>query len=173
MKVDVKTIVFSSLFAALVLLATMFLRIQAFSGGGYLHVGDAFVFAAGAALPLPFAMAVVAIGAGLADVFVGLAIYAPWTIVIKVICATVIWLLLNRGGSFNRIITALCICAIISMVGYFIAIMTIINTDAALLSILETAGQVVVGGVIFLGLWPIVQMLKGRNPGDAFKSPEK
>lgn len=79
-----KLVVLSALLAALVFLTTAYiLHIPVGGNGGYVHVGDAFIYLAAVLLPTPYAMAAAAIGAGLADVATGAAIWAIPTIIIK------------------------------------------------------------------------------------------
>ena len=51
------------------------------------HVGDGFLYLAASLLPAPFAAAAGAIGAGLADLLSGYGIWAPGTVIIKVLTA--------------------------------------------------------------------------------------
>ncbi len=75
-------IVMSAMFAALVAGLTFFPAIP-IPGGGYVHLGDAMIYIAASFLPMPFAMAVAAIGGGLADLLSGFAAYAPFTVIVK------------------------------------------------------------------------------------------
>lgn len=79
-----RLIVLAALLAALVFLTTAYiLHIPVGGNGGYVHVGDAFIYLAAVILPTPYAMAAAAIGAGLADVATGAAIWAIPTMIIK------------------------------------------------------------------------------------------
>ena len=74
----------SAMFAAMVTVTTAYLfHIPIGSNGGYIHVGDAFIYLAAAFLPLPYAAAASAVGAALADVLTGAAVYAIPTLIIK------------------------------------------------------------------------------------------
>ena len=75
-------IVISAMFAALVTGLTFFPKIP-IPGGGYVHLGDAMIYIAASFLPMPYAMAVAAIGGGLADLLSGFAVYIPFTVVVK------------------------------------------------------------------------------------------
>ena len=72
----------SAMFAALVAGLTFFPAIP-IPGGGYVHLGDAMIYIAASFLPMPYAMAVAAIGGGLADLLSGFAAYAPFTVIVK------------------------------------------------------------------------------------------
>lgn len=79
-----RLIVLAALLASLVFLATAYiLHIPVGGNGGYVHVGDAFIYLAAVLLPTPYAIAAAAIGAGLADIATGAAIWAIPTMIIK------------------------------------------------------------------------------------------
>ena len=82
---DLRMICLSGIFAALVFVVTAYLHIPTYNG--YVHVGDGFIFLAACILPMPYAVFVGAAGAMLADVLTGYAIWAPGSIVIKVVTA--------------------------------------------------------------------------------------
>ena len=63
----IRTITVTAVFAALIFLATAYLPRLPFPGG-YVHVGDAFIYLAACMLPTPWACAAGAIGAGLAAI---------------------------------------------------------------------------------------------------------
>jgi uncharacterized repeat protein (TIGR04002 family) len=71
--------------AALIYVFTAYVHVPSFKG--YTHVGDGFLYLAACLLPTPYAAAAGAIGAGLADVLSGYAIWAPGTVIIKAVTA--------------------------------------------------------------------------------------
>ncbi len=74
----------TSLFAAMVFIFTAYIfHIPIGTNGGYIHIGDAFIFMAGSFLPGPYAELAAAIGAGFADFMTGGALWLPATIIIK------------------------------------------------------------------------------------------
>lgn len=77
-----KLIVMTAVFAAVIYVATMFIKVP-MPLSGYAHLGDAFIFLAASILPLPYAMAAGAIGAGIADFTSPYAIWTIATIIIK------------------------------------------------------------------------------------------
>lgn len=81
MKKHVKTLCLSGLFTALVFVFTAFFHVP--SHTGYTHIGDAFVYLAACLLPLPYALFVGAVGAALADLLTGFALWVPASLVIK------------------------------------------------------------------------------------------
>jgi uncharacterized repeat protein (TIGR04002 family) len=81
MKSNIKILCLSGIFTALVFVFTAFLHIP--SHTGYTHVGDAFIYLAACLLPFPYALFVGAVGAMLADLLTGFALWAPASILIK------------------------------------------------------------------------------------------
>ena len=81
----IRLLTLTALFAALIFLLTAYLHIP--SANGYTHIGDAFVYLAGALLPPGYAAAAGAIGAALADLMTGYAFWAPASILIKALTA--------------------------------------------------------------------------------------
>ncbi len=72
-------------YAALIYVFTAFLHIPHWTG--YVHVGDGILFLAASMLPPGYAAAAGVIGAGLADILSGYAIWAPGTVIIKSLTA--------------------------------------------------------------------------------------
>lgn len=76
--------VMASLFAALIFVVTAYvLHIPTPATGGYVHLGDAFVYLAASMLPAPYAIAAAGIGEALSDLLTGGAAFALPTLVIK------------------------------------------------------------------------------------------
>ena len=113
----IKLMCLSGIFSALVFVVTAYLHIPTYNG--YVHCGDGFIFIAACLLPTPYAVAVGALGALLADVLTGFAIWAPGSMVIKGLLA-----LLFTCKS-KRIVTArnlmmLLPAALVSAGGYYL-----------------------------------------------------
>ena len=68
---------------AMVMIATTFFKIP--NAMGYIHLGDGFVLLAAIILPKKYACFAGGVGAGLADIYGGYAVWAPWTLVIKIV----------------------------------------------------------------------------------------
>ena len=60
-------LVTAALFAAAIAVMTAYLLHIPLPTGGYIHLGDALIYLAACLLPVPYAAAAAAIGAGLAD----------------------------------------------------------------------------------------------------------
>lgn len=115
--VGYKHYIFSAMFAALILMGTMFIQVP--SVNGYVHIGDSFIYLAAAFLPLPFSIFAAGLGAGLADILSGYVIYAPFTFVIKGLMAA---FFSSKGEKlFNtRNAVAMFIAGCINILGYYI-----------------------------------------------------
>ena len=75
----------AAIFTALVFVVTAYLHIP--TSNGYIHVGDGLIYLAACILPWPYAVAVGAGGALLADCLTGFAIWAPGSVIIKSLTA--------------------------------------------------------------------------------------
>ncbi len=74
----------TALFAAIICLSTAYLfHITIPATGGYIHLGDAFIYFAACFLPLPYAAVAAAVGSGLADLLSGAPQWIVFTVVIK------------------------------------------------------------------------------------------
>lgn len=80
-KNKIRLMCLTGLLTAIVYIFTAYLHIP--SHTGYTHVGDGFIYLAACILPLPYAAAVGALGALLADCLTGFAIWAPGSVIIK------------------------------------------------------------------------------------------
>lgn len=112
-------LVFSALMAALVLVVTrLSMPIGSF---GYIHMGDAMIYLAVLILPLPYALPAAAIGAGLADLTSGYAIYIIPTVLIKsaMVLAAKGLIKLSKKPIVQDVL--ICATGVITMVGYYIA----------------------------------------------------
>ncbi len=76
--------VLTALFGALIFVVTAYvLHIPTPATGGYIHLGDAFLYLAASVLPAPYAVAAAGIGEGLSDALTGSIAYAIPTFLIK------------------------------------------------------------------------------------------
>ena len=90
--------VMTALFAALVCVATMAVRIPIPATQGYANLGDAVVLTAACFLGPLYGTLAAGIGSAMADLFAGYAVYAPGTAVVKGLCALTAALLLRKLG---------------------------------------------------------------------------
>lgn len=113
-----KNLVLAALFGAMVYVLTAFLKIPTHQG--YIHIGDGIIYLAAALLPLPYAMAAGAIGAGLSDYLSG---YAMWVLPTVIIKAVTVFAFSRKKDTiinvrnFIGIVPAILIC----VGGYYVA----------------------------------------------------
>lgn len=115
----VTNIVLAALFAALTTVMTAYIFHIPDAKGGYYHIGDGIIYLAGAILPMPYAIAAGAIGAGLADLLT-----APMWILPTMIIKSV--MVLPFSSKSDRIITlrnivGVVIGGLVTVVGYCLA----------------------------------------------------
>jgi len=83
----------TAMMTAMVMIATTFFKIP--NAMGYIHLGDGFVLLAAIILPKKYACFAGGVGAGLADIYGGYAVWAPWTLVIKIMMVLIVQLFFN------------------------------------------------------------------------------
>ncbi len=108
----------AAVFAAIVFVATAYLPRIPFAGG-YVHIGDAFIYLAASLLPMPWAVAAGAVGGALADALTGYMIWAPGTALIKAVTAMLFTSKKEKMLCPRNIIGAV-IAVIVCMGGYYI-----------------------------------------------------
>lgn len=146
MKNTTKNLVSAAMFAALTFVLTAyFFHVPIGVNGGYIHFGDSMIYLAASVLPLPYAMAAGAVGAGLSDLMSGGVMWVPATVIIKVLMAAMFTakqdkLLCKRNA------LALIPAALICTVGYYLAesIMTgnfLVGLASSPLNLIQSAGS--------------------------------
>ena len=80
----------TAMMTAMVMIATTFFKIP--NAMGYIHLGDGFVLLAAIILQKKYACFAGGVGAGLADIYEGYAVWAPWTLVIKIVMVLIVQL---------------------------------------------------------------------------------
>ena len=142
-------ITFSAVCCAAVFVLTAYLHIP--SHTGFVHIGDGVIFLCAALLPLPYAIFVGAVGAGLADVLSGFAIFAPGTIVIKAV--TVLFFARTKRIISIRNILALIPAYALCIGGYYLYDALVIgNFISALAGIPGYVMQCLLSTVLFIAL---------------------
>lgn len=162
----------AALLAAMVFFTTAYvMHIPIGIGSGYIHLGDVVVYLAAALLPTPYAIAAAAIGAGLADVLTGAAVWALPTIIIKSVMVLPFTAknpkLLCRRNWLAPLVSG-CVC----VGGYFLAEIAILMLSGsalaaaaggALVSVLPNTMQAVSGMVGFVLLALAMDRLDLKN----------
>lgn len=122
MKSKTQRIVLAALFAALVCVATMVVKIP--TPKGYINLGDSIVLLSGWLLSPVYGFFAAAIGSMLADVLLGYTAYAPITFVIKGVMALVAFLFAKKVfkkncGLTGKLVGGLC-AELVMVLGYFV-----------------------------------------------------
>jgi len=152
----------TALFAAVIMLSTL-LSIP--NGvGGFIHPGDAMIYACAWFLGGPLAAAAAAIGSGLADIIMGYASFALFTLLIKGIMGLAVGIAMNKMPKkvIYRVLSML-IGAVIMMVGYFFAVLFLYGTVAAFTETLFNIIQAVIGIVLGTILIEAFRKVNGIN----------
>ena len=118
----VLNMVYAAVFAAMIFALTRFIQIPVPGGAGYLHFGDAMIYIVASTLGGPWALLASALGAAIADLSSGFAVYAPISAIVKVLIALP-FVLVNKKS--EKILTPLTICltipsGVITVLGYFL-----------------------------------------------------
>lgn len=155
-KLNVKLLAFTAMFAALVAVATAFIKIP--TALGYQHPGDSMVYLAACILPGPYGIIAPAVGGALADIISGYAYWAIPTFIIKGLNAApfvVCTMILKKYSRDNRIINIPTLAMLIpttavTVFGYLIANAIIYDWTAAMAELITWWVQPGVGAIIFV-----------------------
>lgn len=147
-------LVTAALFAAAITVMTAYmLHIPIPGTGGYIHLGDTLIYLAACLLPVPYAAAAAAIGAGLADLLT-----APvWVLPTLVIKAVLVLFFTNKGEKLlcRRNLAAIVIAGLFSPAAYALAGCAMAGTMAAFVpQFLGTLVQGIGSGALFLVIAP-------------------
>ena len=147
--IKTKNIVLGALFASLIFIATLF-HIPTGFNGGYIHIGDTFIYLAAVLLPTPYAMLASGIGAALCDGLSGAALWILPTLIIKPLM--VLCFKRNQEKIFSKSnIFSVIIAGLLGWFGYYIfgAIISG-NFIAPLATFFIEMIQPIISGIIFL-----------------------
>ncbi|MCL2512279.1 MAG: TIGR04002 family protein [Oscillospiraceae bacterium] len=145
----IKTISISAFFSAVIFIFTAYLlHFPVGAGGAYLHFGDTFIYLAASFLPLPYAAAASAFGAGFADFACGFPVWIPFTVIIKTL------MVLCFAGKDKKILRparnkiAPVLAGIICIAGYYaaegmISGSFIVPLESLPFNILQAAGSMI------------------------------
>ena len=115
----IKQIVYSALFAALVLGAIQ-IHLPVPMNQGYVHLGDSLIYICAAILPFPFSGLAAGIGGAWADIIGGFAIWALPTFVIKLLM-TLFFTSKSEKLLTVRNFVAVVLAGTVNVIGYYIA----------------------------------------------------
>ena len=112
------------------------------SGYGYVNLGDAGVYLCALLLPGGLGALAAGVGAALADLILGWAVYAPVTLLIKGLTA------LLAGLAFRRAIPLALLCCLLVPLGYFLYETILLTAPVAAVNVLPNALQAAIGAVL-------------------------
>lgn len=163
MNTKTKNIVMAALFAALVCVATMIIKIPS-PLKGYINLGDCLVLLCGWMLSPMYGFLAAGIGSALADIFSGYVLYAPATFVIKGLMALIAFYLfkaMNKKAPdlVSRAVSG-ATAEITMIIGYFLFEGILYGFAPSLVNILPNAVQGVAGLIIGTVL---IMILEKRN----------
>ena len=138
----------SGIFSALVFVITAYLHIPTYNG--YVHCGDGIIFIAACILPMPYSIIIGVLGAMLADLLTGFAIWAPGSMIIKGLLALLFTCKSNKILT-KRNLVMLLPAALISAAGYYLYEALITGSFIASLSgIPGSIIQAVASSILFI-----------------------
>ena len=145
-----KKIVLTALFAAIICTTTLIFHIPTGFNGGYIHLGDTFIYLAACLLPTPYAMIAGSLGAGISDVLSGGMLWVIPTILIKPIM--VLFFTSKKDNLIcKRNYLAIIGAGLVGWVGYYLAGAIISgNFISPLSTVLMELFQPIASGIIFL-----------------------
>lgn len=148
-KIKTRSLVLAALFAAFICI-TISIHIPTGFNGGYVHLGDTFIYLAAVLLPTPYAMLAAGIGAGLADALAGGMTWVLPTIIIKPIM--VLFFTSKRDSIIcKKNVLAIVIAGIVGWFGYYLAGAVISGSFVApLATFFIDIMQPIGSGIIFL-----------------------
>lgn len=158
-KENLRLLVMTALFAAAITVMTAYMLHIPIPTGGYIHLGDALIYLAACMLPVPYAAAAAAIGAGLADLLT-----APvWVLPTLVIKAVLVLFFTSKTERIlcRRNCAAVVIAGIFSPAAYALAGCAMAGTMAAFIpQFLGTLVQGIGSGALFLVIAPALDGVK-------------
>ena len=153
----IRKIVWTGLFTALTVVATIAIRVPT-PTGGYVNAGDALVILSAFILGPGWGAFAAGFGSALADILAGYAIYAPATLIIKALMALVAASVLKRAKkqkSLKHSVIGGILAELVMITGYYLftAIFMTGSYTAALAEIPGNAVQAVFGIVVGTSLF--------------------
>ncbi len=145
-----KKLIFTSLFAALICVATFAIKIP--WGNGYIHLGDSLNYLASCILPFPFGVFSGGIGGALADLLAGYHMYIIPTLIVKMLNSACFYILFTYRQSklvCIKNIIAVVLTTLVTVFGYFVAEIILYGLPGALLTLVPSLIQGIGAGVLF------------------------
>lgn len=161
-KFTIREIVKLGVFIALTTVMTM-ISIPAFSGHGYLNLGDMVIFLAAMMMGRRGGLIVGGIGSALADIILGYSFYAPITLVVKGLEGFVAGFLLDTKMGRKTPLIPTIIGAILMALGYYIFEIFLYGPGPALIAIPGNLLQGIVGAITATILYAAIKKTRNTN----------
>lgn len=151
-----RTMIKASAFSALICIATI-VFVFPLTGSGYANIGDCLVLLAGFTLGPVYGACAAGIGAMLADLFIGFAIYMPATLVIKGGMAALAGVIAGRAAKTGivRTISATVAAECVMVGGYFAYECLLYGASVAVVNLAGNGIQAGASVVIASILWSV------------------
>ncbi len=158
---SVRTVALGGVLSALIMLATAILKIPLPIPNGYVHLGDAAIFAA-AVVVGPFAAVSAGLGSALADLIGGYGQYALATFIIKFTMGLLSGYVLAKKPALSIPVAGLlfAVCETIMVLGYLVFETFLYGFAAGLGAVGFNALQGVAGIVLGIAILPIIRRLR-------------
>lgn len=147
-KLTTQKIAIYGMMMALTTVATMVISIPSIATKGYINLGDAMVILAGFVLGPVGGLTVGGIGSALADILLGYAYYAPFTLIVKGLEGLIVALLFKKALKSKKAIVAGAIGGVFMALGYFVVEIFMYDFPAALASLPGNVFQGLVGAFL-------------------------
>ena len=168
--------VFTALFAAIICVVTMMIRLPSLGPNGCVNIGDTFVLLSAWVIGGPYGALAAGIGSGLADLLAGYGVYVPGTAIIKFAMAFAAWILYRivKGKDDKKsdkaearkaaaYLSSAIIAEVIMVVGYFVYEFFILGygsgAAAAIISNLFQGGANIIISVVIVNALERVHLL--------------
>lgn len=149
---DNRTLAKSGLFCALVIVATMIIKLPIPQTQGYVNFGDGVIFLSAMFLTNPYCALAAAVGSALADAFLGAGIYVIPTFIIKGVMGYMASRIVLGTESSKKIAIGLTLAEIVMVLGYFVFEIGVYGFTAAGVSLpfnlMQGAAGVIIGFVL-------------------------
>ena len=158
-------LVFAGVTGAIICIATAIFVIP-LPTGGYVNLGDCFVMLSGYLLGAVYGSLAGGIGAGIADLFLGYGIYAPFTFVIKSLMAIAVCKITALASKRSEkvqlvaMLVATLTAELIMVSGYFLTELCLYGFEGALANVLGNAVQGLFGCVSAVAIYTFLAKSK-------------
>ena len=155
-----RNIVLTALFSALICVSIIFFHIPTGFNGGYIHLGDAFIYLTAVILPTPYAMIAAGIGGALSDGLTGGVLWILPTMIIK---PMMVFCFSSKSDNIisKRNVLAVFLAGIIGVFGYYLAGAIISgNFLSPVATLFMEMIQPIASGIIFVVSGVVLDKLK-------------